>query len=165
MGVDVSQIGEIKKAYSFGTSVSGWQVFFSRVNPFMKKFASPRMIETLFRATDIKGFQRIAETRELLDVLIVPDVSKITLLDFKSFPEISEIGYEAALEVLIPLQEEQAREAARRHDAHVRARKEAALTAAGRVTASQTSTTEDSIDHSDSSPATQPGSSMPGSSI
>ena len=158
LGVDVSQIGEIKKAYSFGTSVSGWQVFFSRINPFMKKFASPRMIETLFRATDIKGFQRISETRELLDILIVPDVSQITLLDFKSFPQISEIGYEAALKVLIPVQKEQAKQAANRKEAHERARKAAALAAAGRVENPQTATTNDNADQSDSSLTAQPSS-------
>jgi len=149
LGVDVSQIGEIKKAYNYGTSVSGWHILLSKINPFMKKVASPRMIETLFRATDIKGFQRIAETRELLDILIVPDVSEITLLDFKSFPEISEIGYEAAMKVLIPLQQEQAKHAANRKIAHDHSRRDAALAAASHST-SQTSTIEGSTDEGDS---------------
>ena len=100
LGVDVSQIGEIHQAYSYGSSLSGWQVFLSRINPFKDPLRAPRIIETLFRSADIKSFQRINETRELLDTLIVPDVKDFALLDFKSYPEISDIGYEEAMRVI-----------------------------------------------------------------
>ena len=100
LGVDVSQIGEIHQAYSYGSSLSGWQVFFSRINPFKDVVRAPRILETLFRSADIKSVQRINETRELLDTLIVPDVKDYPLLDFKSFPEISNVGYKEARRVL-----------------------------------------------------------------
>lgn len=100
VGVNVSQIGEIKKLYNYGTSLSGWKVFLSRINPFRESIRAPRIAETLFRAADIKSIQRLNETSEMLDVLIEPDVSEIALLDFKSFSKISDIGYAAANEVL-----------------------------------------------------------------
>ena len=75
-------------------------MFLSRINPFKDPLRAPRIIETLFRSADIKSFQRINETRELLDTLIVPDVKDFALLDFKSYPEISDIGYEEAMRVI-----------------------------------------------------------------
>ncbi len=103
IGVDVSQIGDIKQAYSFGSSVSGWQVLINRLNPMKDGVRVPRIVETLLRATDIKSFERIAQTRELLDTLIIPDVGEFQLLEFKKFPEISDIGYQTALKVLNPV--------------------------------------------------------------
>lgn len=100
IGVDVSQIGEIKQAYSYGSSISGWQVLMNRLNPLKDGVRVPRIIETLLRATDIKSFERIAETRELLDTLIVPEVADFPLLEFRKFPEISDIGYQAAMKVI-----------------------------------------------------------------
>lgn len=100
VGCNVSQIGEIKKLYNYGTSLSGWKVFLSNINPFRDKIRAPRIAETLFRAADIKSIQRLNETSEMLDLLIEPDVSEIALLDFKSFARISDIGYAAANEVL-----------------------------------------------------------------
>ena len=100
VGVNVSQIGEIRKLYNYGTSLSGWKVFLSSINPFRDRIPAPRIAETLFRAADIKSIQRLNETSEMLDVLIEPDVSEIALLDFKSFARISDIGYEAANRVL-----------------------------------------------------------------
>ena len=100
IGCNVSQIGEIKKLYNYGTSLSGWSVFLNRINPFRDSIRAPRIAETLFRAADIKSIQRLNETSEMLDVLIEPDVSEFALLDFKSFSKISDIGYAAANEVL-----------------------------------------------------------------
>ncbi len=96
IGVNVSQIAELRAEYEFGTSLSGWQAFFSRINPFTPRMRIPRIAETLLRSTDIKSIIRLNETKALLDVLVEPDVSEISLLDFKSYEQIAEIGYEAA---------------------------------------------------------------------
>ncbi len=99
IGVNVSQIIEIRAYYNYGTSLSGWQVLLSRLNPFAKKIRIPRLVETLLRSTDIKSIIRLNETKAMLDVLIEPNVSEIPLMEFKSYKRISEIGYEAAEKV------------------------------------------------------------------
>ncbi len=96
MGVNVSQIPELSANYEYGTSLSGWQALLSRLNPFRPRMKVPRIAETLLRSTDIKSILRLNETKALLDVLIEPDVSEISLLDFKQYQRISEIGYEEA---------------------------------------------------------------------
>jgi len=98
IGVNVSQINEVAHNYDFGTTLSGWHVFWTRLNPFQSARRVPRLVETLLRSTDIKGIERLLELKNGLDLLVEPDVSAISLLDFKSYARISDIGYEAARE-------------------------------------------------------------------
>ncbi len=101
IGVNVSQIPEQFHYYDFGTSLSGWQVLLSRINPFADRIRIPRIAETLLRATDIKSIERLNEARRSLEVLIEPNVRSISLLDFKSYEQISELGYQEARTVFI----------------------------------------------------------------
>jgi len=93
VGVNVSRVPERFERFGFGSSLSGWRVLWSRMSPFTHRIDVPRLAETLLRATDIKDLERLGERRERLDVLIEPDVSHWSLLDFKHFAAISEIGY------------------------------------------------------------------------
>lgn len=99
IGVNVSQIPEQFNYYDFGSSLSGWKVLLSRINPFVETIRIPRIAETLLRSTDIKSIERLNEARELLEVLVEPNVRSISLLDFKSYETISELGYQEAKEV------------------------------------------------------------------
>ncbi len=101
IGVNVSHIPEQFNYYDFGTSLSGWQVLMSRINPFVETIRIPRMVETLLRATDIKSIERINEARNSLQILVEPNVRSISLMDFKSYAKISELGYEEAKLVFI----------------------------------------------------------------
>ncbi|ASJ75108.1 cyclic nucleotide-binding domain-containing protein [Granulosicoccus antarcticus] len=99
IGVNVSHIPEQFHYYDFGTSLSGWQVLLSRLNPFADRIRIPRIAETLLRATDIKSIERLNEARRSLEVLIEPNVRSISLLDFKSYAQTSELGYQEARKV------------------------------------------------------------------
>ncbi|MFK7995495.1 MAG: cyclic nucleotide-binding domain-containing protein [Granulosicoccus sp.] len=100
IGVNVSQLSEQFNYYDFGTTLSGWRVFLSRINPFETTIKIPRIAETLLRSTDIKSIERLNEARRSLDILIEPNVRAISLLDFKSYELISQIGYREACLVL-----------------------------------------------------------------
>lgn len=99
VGINVSHIPEQFHYYDFGSTLSGWQVFLSRINPFTERIRIPRIAETLLRATDIKSIEGLNESRMSLDVLVEPNVRSISLLDFKSYAQISEIGYKEAQRV------------------------------------------------------------------
>ena len=99
IGSNVSQIIEMREYYNYGTSLSGWHALASKLNPFARTIRIPRLVETLLRSTDIKSIIRLNETKAMLDVLIEPDVSEIPLMEFKSYKRISQIGYDAALDV------------------------------------------------------------------
>lgn len=99
IGVNVSDIPEQYNYYDFGTSLSGWQVLLSRLNPLVETIRIPRIAETLLRATDIKGIEQLNDARNSLEILVEPNVRSIALLDFKSYSNISNIGYEEAKKV------------------------------------------------------------------
>jgi len=99
IGVNVSHVPERFVRFGFGSSLSGWRVLWSRLSPFSQRIDVPRLAETLLRATDIKDLERLGERRERIDVLIEPDVSNWSLLDFKHFALISEVGYREARRV------------------------------------------------------------------
>lgn len=99
IGVNVSQIPEQFNYYDFGPELSGWRVFLSRINPFEQRISIPRIAETLLRSTDIKSIERLNEARNSLEILVEPNVRSISLLDFKSYASISEIGYQEARKV------------------------------------------------------------------
>lgn len=101
IGVNVSQISEQFNYYDFGTTLSGWRIFLSRINPFEQSIKIPRIVETLLRSTDIKSIERLNAECALLDVLVEPNVRSISLLDFKSYELISQIGYEEASKVFL----------------------------------------------------------------
>lgn len=100
IGVNVSQISEQFNYYDFGTTLSGWRVLLSRINPFEPTINIPRIAETLLRSTDIKSIERLNEARRSLDILIEPNVRSIALMDFSAYELISQIGYREARCVL-----------------------------------------------------------------
>lgn len=99
IGVNVSQIPEQFNYYDFGTTLSGWRVLLSRINPFEQSIPIPRIAETLLRSTDIKSIERLNEARNSLEILVEPNVRAVSLLDFKSYASISDIGYNEATRV------------------------------------------------------------------
>ncbi|MCB1756474.1 MAG: patatin-like phospholipase family protein, partial [Gammaproteobacteria bacterium] len=99
IGVNVSQIEALEENYNYGMSLSGWRILGNRLNLFNKnKITAPKILETLLRANDIKSIEELALTRKMLNVLIEPQVNSFSLLDFRSFAKISDIGYRAAMQ-------------------------------------------------------------------
>lgn len=96
IGSNASQIDEIREFYNYGNHLSGWRAFFNNINPFTPRTRYPKIAETLLRATDIKGVEQLNHTRQLLDVLIEPDIRHIPLLSFRSYEKISNLGYQEA---------------------------------------------------------------------
>ncbi len=95
IGVNVGQIEALEENYNYGMSLSGWKVFAEWINPFNKqKTKTPGILETLLRANEIKSIDSQIRTRKLLDILIEPEVDSFSLLEFRAFSEISDIGYE-----------------------------------------------------------------------
>ena len=94
VGSNVGRVPERFERYAFGPQLSGWRVLWSRIAG--RAMAVPRIAETLLRSTDVKDIGRLASARALCDVLIEPDVARWSLLDFRRYAEIAEVGYRAA---------------------------------------------------------------------
>ena len=97
IGVNVSPYREKKRYYDFETNISGWRVFFSRLNPFAKSLRSPSLLGTIMRAVEINSVRRAKDEEALLDVMICPDVQQFKTTAYDQYEVIARVGYEAAL--------------------------------------------------------------------
>lgn len=97
IGVNVSPYREKKRYYDFETNISGWRVFFSRLNPFAKSLRSPSLLGTIMRAVEINSVRRAKDEEALLDVMICPDVQQFKTTAYDQYEEIARVGYEAAM--------------------------------------------------------------------
>ena len=102
IGVNVSLSREKEEEYDFGSSLSGWQVLWSRINPFIKPILAPKIVPNLMRALEINSAYQIKSNKGMVDLLIQPDVKEFGMLDFAEYATISEIGYKTAREQLVP---------------------------------------------------------------
>jgi NTE family protein/lysophospholipid hydrolase len=100
IGVNVSPSEEMKYSYQDGAGISGWQILWSRLNPFVKAIETPSLIANIMRSLEINSVHQIKNKQRLADVLIQPDVGQFGMLDFGSYQLISEAGYLAAREEL-----------------------------------------------------------------
>ena len=100
IGVTLSTHQIRKVDYNFDTHISGWRILRSRLNPFAKRLKSPSLVGTILRTLDINSVSRSRETTMMADVIIRPEVRKWGFLDFASYKEIEQAGYEAGFEIL-----------------------------------------------------------------
>ncbi len=65
-----------------------------------KSYQVPTLLNMLAQSTTLASDQRTRQFRHLADLYFNPDVSRFSLMDWKSFEEIEKLGYEHALLVL-----------------------------------------------------------------
>jgi predicted acylesterase/phospholipase RssA/CRP-like cAMP-binding protein len=104
IGVNMSPAREMMEAYQFGSSISGWRVLWSRINPFIEPIDVPNLAANLIRSMEISSVYRIKTTETQADVLIQPEVEGYGMLDFDCYEPIIEIGYQAAKAQLAQIQ-------------------------------------------------------------
>ena len=86
-----------KYTYDVETSVSGWHVLARQLNPFTKRLRTPRIADTLMRSVVVNS-SRLAEQNEALcDLYLDLGPRGFGFLDFDSFREISDFGFEHSL--------------------------------------------------------------------
>jgi predicted acylesterase/phospholipase RssA len=96
IGVSVNPIKEKVQRYEFGSSVSGWRVLWSRLNPLTRPLQVPTLTTNLVRILEVNTAYQIMTRRRLADLLILPDVKEYGILDFDEYAPIIEAGYQAA---------------------------------------------------------------------
>ena len=88
------------RKYQFGPSVSGWRLLGQRLNPLAPSPAVPSLLGSLMRVLAVNSVYRAHTVLPMADLIIQPPVKKIGLLEFDSYAESIEIGYQAAREAL-----------------------------------------------------------------
>jgi predicted acylesterase/phospholipase RssA len=98
--VNVSPSEEKAWSYQDKAGISGWQILWSRLNPFVKRIETPSLVANIMRSLEINSVHQIKNKQRLADVLIQPDVGQFGMLDFSSYQSISEAGYLTSREEL-----------------------------------------------------------------
>lgn len=85
---------------SFPPAISGWSVFWNRINPFAKKRRFPNIVSLLFRSNEVTGNLLLKKTLEDFppNLIISPPVQQYGMLDYKFCHSIEEKGYQYAMQ-------------------------------------------------------------------
>ncbi len=94
IGVDVSVDEELIDDYDFDTTVSGWQILWSYLNPFRAAMKIPALHFIVVRMATLTSIQRRMRQENLADLLIYPPVSRFGQLEAEAIDEIIEVGYQ-----------------------------------------------------------------------
>ncbi len=97
IGVDVSAEEDLHDNYQFGSSLSGWEILWSRLNPFKQTIKTPSLLPILMRMGELQSASRRKAQSDIADLYIRPPVENIGTMDFGAFEDIIEIGYRTAL--------------------------------------------------------------------
>ncbi len=101
IGVDVNPPStKRRRAYDFGSHVSGWRVLMSRLNPFAKSIKVPSINGVVMRSMFVNSNYQFRNMRGLADMLITPQVSDYGVLDYDKYQDIVDYGYRAAQKML-----------------------------------------------------------------
>jgi predicted acylesterase/phospholipase RssA/CRP-like cAMP-binding protein len=96
IAVDVSGTDELKAELELRPSLSGWRVLRNKLNPFSRKLNIPNIFVILLRTTMLRSINYASLSKAVADFYMHPPIEPFSLLEFKSFEKIMEVGYEFA---------------------------------------------------------------------
>jgi NTE family protein len=100
IGVDIDTGGALAAGADVTEPWSAWQFFRRLVWKRNETLPIPSIVRILLRAALVASTARAIEDRQAADLLIVPPMTRIDLLDWTSFDAAVEVGYRAAMEAL-----------------------------------------------------------------
>ena len=90
---DVSAPVDLQVTTDFGLHLSGWNLFWQRLNPFVKTPDIPSMGATIMRSSLLSSAYALDAAKALADIYIYPPVEQYGTLEFSAMEAIVDIGY------------------------------------------------------------------------
>jgi NTE family protein len=100
VGVDIDTGGALAAGAGVMEPWSAWQFFRRLIWKRNETLPIPSIVRILLRSALVASAARAAEDRQAADLLIVPPMTQIDLLDWTSFDAAIEVGYRTTMEVL-----------------------------------------------------------------
>lgn len=101
IGIDVCPSAPPARKFDFGSSVSGWNVLWRRVNPLAEPAAVPTMFDIVAGVIDTNSRHHLLRVQQQCDLLIQPPVGQFGILEFGLYAQIIEAGYQSTRQALI----------------------------------------------------------------
>ncbi|MBZ0294784.1 MAG: patatin-like phospholipase family protein [Anaerolineae bacterium] len=79
--------------YNYGDRVNGFEVLWSRINPFMKQIQVPSIMDIMMRSNGLGGMNATAAQVAHADLIVRPPVTQFGLYDTEAAGEIFQAGY------------------------------------------------------------------------
>jgi NTE family protein len=106
IGIDLSR--RTIRRHELDDLPSSWQLLWDRLRGRKRrKYRLPSIGALLMGSTILYSESRVEEARRSVDLYLNPDLSRIGLLDWKSYDRIVEIGYQYGKEVLAAMTDEE----------------------------------------------------------
>ncbi len=77
-------------------NLSGWQMFWSRCNPFSTRPSGPNIFSILVRSIMLSSLGKLKQVKRQADLFIDPPVSEFGRFEWKAIDRLVEIGYDTA---------------------------------------------------------------------
>jgi NTE family protein len=100
IGIDIDTGGALAAGAGVMEPWSAWQFFRRLIWKRNETLPIPSIVAILLRSALVASAARAAEDRQAADLLIVPPMNHIDLLDWTSFDAAIEVGYRATMEAL-----------------------------------------------------------------
>jgi NTE family protein len=100
VGVDIDTGGALAAGAGVMEPWSAWQFFRRLIWKRNETLPIPSIVRILLRSALVASTARAAEDRQAADLLIVPPMTQIDLLDWTSFDAAVEVGYRTTMEAL-----------------------------------------------------------------
>ena len=100
VGIDIDTGGALAAGAGVMEPWSAWQFFRRLVWKRNETLPIPSIVAILLRSALVASASRAAEDRQAADLLIVPPMTQIDLLDWTSFDAAIEVGYRTTMEAL-----------------------------------------------------------------
>jgi predicted acylesterase/phospholipase RssA len=97
---DVSAPVDLKTTAVFGPYLSGWQLLWQRLNPFVQTSDIPSLGATIMRSSLLSSAQNLDAAKAMADIYVYPPVEKYGTLEFEALDDIIRIGYEYAQKMI-----------------------------------------------------------------
>lgn len=100
IGIDIDTGGALAAGADVTEPWSAWQFFRRMIWKRNETLPIPSIVRILLRSALVASAARAAEDRAAADLLIVPPMNHIDLLDWTSFDTAVEVGYRTTMEAL-----------------------------------------------------------------
>jgi len=97
LAVDVSGKDSIEATENYNPGISGWKILWNRMNPFSRRMNIPNIFGILVRTAMLRSIHHGEVSKTIADFYMNPPIEKFSMLEFKSFEKIIEVGYDYAV--------------------------------------------------------------------
>jgi len=106
IAINVSPEKEADANYDFTPNISGWKIFWSKINFFSKPIKAPSIPSIILRSIEINSTRKSKELKKLANYYIQMPIERFGILEFDATYDIIECGYQTCKKQLSAIEKD-----------------------------------------------------------